>query len=250
MNQLLLALALTFAVPNFNAVYAQGEPKPAILSDDVPDDFLSLADLRGQLSGEIPLLEKTIKDLEEKIPKVQADEEELNRLKAESAKKKDEPETKQIQKKEPALFTFLYGRLREESKISSLEKNIKELGGSAHLQRTLSEKRAELATKRELARAVHKKLLTLIGPEQQYKRDLSIGFTILIGLVILLFFFVVMRDNEVRRKIFSGQVGIQFLTLFSLVIAIILFGMTGVLEGKELAALLGGISGYILGKVA
>lgn len=39
-----------------------------------------------------------------------------------------------------------------------------------------------------------------------------------------------------------GQSGIQFLTLFSLVIAIILFGITGILKGKELAALLGGLS--------
>ncbi len=41
-----------------------------------------------------------------------------------------------------------------------------------------------------------------------------------------------------------GQSGIQFLTLFSLVIAIILFGI----KGKELAALLGGLSGYIFGE--
>jgi presenilin-like A22 family membrane protease len=47
----------------------------------------------------------------------------------------------------------------------------------------------------------------------------------------------------------GSQSGIQFLTLFSLVIAIILFGITDILEGKELAALLGGLSGYILGRV-
>jgi hypothetical protein len=49
--------------------------------------------------------------------------------------------------------------------------------------------------------------------------------------------------------IFSGQAGMQFVTLFSLVIAIILFGITSILEAKELAALLGGLSGYILGRV-
>jgi hypothetical protein len=37
-------------------------------------------------------------------------------------------------------------------------------------------------------------------------------------------------------------------TLFSIIIAIILFGLTGILEGKELSALLGSIAGYILGK--
>lgn len=50
------------------------------------------------------------------------------------------------------------------------------------------------------------------------------------------------------RQIFAGQAGIQFVTLFSLVIAIILFGIITILEGKELAALLGGLSGYILGR--
>ena len=39
------------------------------------------------------------------------------------------------------------------------------------------------------------------------------------------------------------------MTLFSLVIAIILFGITEILQAKELSALLGGISGYILGRV-
>ena len=51
-----------------------------------------------------------------------------------------------------------------------------------------------------------------------------------------------------REAIFTGESGIQFVTLFSLVIAIILFGVLKILEGKELAALLGGLSGYILGR--
>jgi hypothetical protein len=42
--------------------------------------------------------------------------------------------------------------------------------------------------------------------------------------------------------------GLQFITLFSLIIAIILFGVMNILEGRELAALLGGLSGYILGR--
>jgi presenilin-like A22 family membrane protease len=62
------------------------------------------------------------------------------------------------------------------------------------------------------------------------------------------FFVVAFRDEHVRQEIFSGQAGIQFVTLFSLVIAIILFGIIDILEGKELAALLGGLSGYILGR--
>jgi hypothetical protein len=55
-------------------------------------------------------------------------------------------------------------------------------------------------------------------------------------------------DLEAPRQVFSGRAGLQFITLFSLVIAIILFGIVEILEGKELAALLGGLSGYILGR--
>jgi hypothetical protein len=54
------------------------------------------------------------------------------------------------------------------------------------------------------------------------------------------------KDDKVRQAMFSGQSGIQYVTLFSLVIAIIVFGLTAILEGKELSALLGGLAGYIL----
>jgi hypothetical protein len=85
-------------------------------------------------------------------------------------------------------------------------------------------------------------------PKQLFKLQMSGVFAALVGIVIVGFFTVAFRDEQVRREIFAGQAGIQFVTLFSLVIAIILFGIIGVLEGKELAALLGGLSGYILGR--
>jgi len=92
----------------------------------------------------------------------------------------------------------------------------------------------------------------LLIPETEqnsFKFTITVAFSILVGLVIAGFFAISWHDQVVRQAIFSGQSGIQFLTLFSLVIAIILFGITGILEGKELAALLGGLSGYILGRV-
>ena len=73
-------------------------------------------------------------------------------------------------------------------------------------------------------------------------------FAILVGAVIIGFFGVALRSDKIREAIFTGESGIQFVTLFSLVIAIILFGVLKILEGKELAALLGGLSGYILGR--
>ncbi len=83
---------------------------------------------------------------------------------------------------------------------------------------------------------------------QDFKAQISWSFAALVGAVIIGFFYIAHGDEKVRRTIFSGDSGIQFLTLFSIVIAIILFGITGVLEGKEISALIGGISGYILGR--
>ena len=84
--------------------------------------------------------------------------------------------------------------------------------------------------------------------KQEFMTMVSLGAALLVALVIILFFSVAFRDGAVRRQIFSAEAGIQFITLFSLIIAMILFGVSGILEGRELSALLGGISGYILGR--
>ncbi len=91
-------------------------------------------------------------------------------------------------------------------------------------------------------------VLTTETLSNSYTNTSTIIFSILVGGVILGFFGIAFRSEKVRDAIFSGESGIQFVTLFSLVIAIILFGVLGILEGKELSALLGGLSGYILGR--
>jgi hypothetical protein len=107
---------------------------------------------------------------------------------------------------------------------------------------------AALNTKNEEARCVQQAINSFYTPQQSFKQTMSILFAVLIGLVIIGFFVLSYADKTVRRAIFSGQTGIQFLTLFSIVIAIILFGITSILGDKELSALLGGLSGYILGR--
>jgi hypothetical protein len=91
-------------------------------------------------------------------------------------------------------------------------------------------------------------LYTKSDQTNSFKLNMSLAFTGLVSLVIIGFFFVALYDEKVRTSIFSNESGIQFITLFSLVIAIILFGIVNILEGRELAALLGGLSGYILGR--
>jgi hypothetical protein len=84
--------------------------------------------------------------------------------------------------------------------------------------------------------------------EQGFKLSMSRTFAILVGVVIVGFFLVAISNEEIKKTIFSNEAGIQFITLFAIVIAVILFGIIGVLQDKELSALLGGLSGYILGK--
>jgi hypothetical protein len=107
---------------------------------------------------------------------------------------------------------------------------------------------AALASKKAEGRCVQQAINSIYSPEQTFKKWMSITFAVLIGLVIFGFFILSGIDRSVRRAIFAGQTGMQFLTLFSIVIAIILFGITSILGDKELSALLGGLSGYILGR--
>jgi hypothetical protein len=93
-------------------------------------------------------------------------------------------------------------------------------------------------------------LLLATNVDNKFKTDISLTFAVLVGLVIVGFFAVALKEESIRKTIFANDSGLQFVTLFSLVIAIILFGVINILEGKELAALLGGLSGYILGRGA
>ncbi len=83
---------------------------------------------------------------------------------------------------------------------------------------------------------------------QNFKKQISWSFAFLVGIVIVGFFIIAYRDDQIRKSIFTGDTGLQFITIFSIIIAIILFGITEILGGKEISALIGGISGYILGR--
>ena len=93
---------------------------------------------------------------------------------------------------------------------------------------------------------------TALDPEnrkQLFKTTMSSYFVILIGILLVAFFYIVYKksDHSLSKDLLSGY-GLQFITLFVLIIAIILFGILDILKGSELAAMLSGISGYILGK--
>ena len=84
---------------------------------------------------------------------------------------------------------------------------------------------------------------------RDFRRVVSITFSVLIGIIIIGFFVVILLSKS--AAVYSnllGREGLQFITLFSIIIAIVLFGVLDILEGKELAAIISGISGFILGK--
>ena len=83
-----------------------------------------------------------------------------------------------------------------------------------------------------------------------FRLVVSIAFSAIVFLVISKFFEIINRRDKVVYELFLSQQGIQVITLFLIVISIILLGLLGILESKELSALLGGLSGYILGRTS
>ena len=85
--------------------------------------------------------------------------------------------------------------------------------------------------------------------QQTFRTEISITFAVLIGILLVAFFWLIHKksDHNITAEMLSGN-GLQFITLFVLIISITLFGILNILEGRELSAILAGISGYILGR--
>ncbi|MEM6265133.1 MAG: hypothetical protein AAGI38_21675 [Bacteroidota bacterium] len=92
------------------------------------------------------------------------------------------------------------------------------------------------------------KLMSELDQKNEFRLWMSVTFSVLVALVIAGFFLIVVKKENISADIFSGEKGIQFITLFLIIIAVILFGIMGILESRELSALLGALSGYILGR--
>lgn len=225
----LISFFLLFVVLNQPAF---GQTKLTSCSD-IKDskDFYLLGTAAGELNSEIQQLETDLKELQsnlaDAIPQQEID--------------KDKQEIDELQKKTDATPT-------EAQRLRFLLLRIRTAASKESVAEKIANTKSSLEAKRDLVRCIQHRLSTIFSPEQSFKLTMSITFAVLIGFVILGFFLLSNKDKIMRRAIFAGQTGIQFLTLFSIVIAIILFGITGILQDKELAALLGGISGYILGR--
>ena len=211
---------------------AQTVPDPCVEITQYKD-FLALADRRAELMAESQQLTFDISALKNELLDA-ATAAEVEGLK----KQLDD-----LQKK-PTKTEF------ELQMIQTLETTIRKTGIDTVIEAQIAEKNEVLARNKILLQCIQSKISQLTSPEQKFRTDTSWVFAALIGAVIIGFFVLAFKDEIMRRAIFSGETGIQFLTLFSVVIAIILFGIINILEGKELAALLGGLSGYILGRTS
>jgi hypothetical protein len=232
-------MSLLCVLTMWSPVSAYGQTASAN-SDTLPNDFLTLADLRGANSVEITTLERQIQRLQDSLPEAETrarfagDFIERRRKDSLALAKKDQRTPQEEQR---------LGDINLGIRSAALDQQ-----GPKRMRDSLDAKGPQLAAKKRLAAQIQAKIASILNPEQEFKRTMSKTFALLIGCVIVGFFILAGIDPALREKVFGGQAGMQFLTLFSLVIAIILFGITGVLEGKELSALLGGLSGYILGR--
>lgn len=232
------ALLLVLLISCVSASGQEQQPE-ACLELGALNNFFVIDSIRNRLQTEIPQLnarkkeiqevtlpqvEQTMRDLDETTQKIEA-------LRNTAKSSPDDTQLKDLEKFRSSLQGALHGKTPE-----ILNNELKQIDD-------------DISWKEQQQKCVNAQLQEYSAtPAQDFKRTMSVIFSILIGFVIFGFFVMAYRDESVRRAIFSGQTGLQFVTLFSIVIAIILFGITGILEAKELAALLGGLSGYILGR--
>lgn len=215
-----------------------------IMVTNIPDAFISktsdfwiLSQMQLKLNKKIGALEAEVRDLSYQV-NTNYDAERLSDLQSQIAARSDNTN----------LTTQAQSDLVDlKSQINSIMARLQKV---PELKQRLEKKQVELHNAMVLFDAAGNRIRELVNPEQKFKLYMSGAYAALISVVIIGFFILAGIDPKIRQAIFSGEAGIQFLTLFSLVIAIILFGIIGILEGKELAALLGGLSGYILGRVS
>jgi hypothetical protein len=143
----------------------------------------------------------------------------------------------------------------QQNRIDVQARNVVQISENLETMKTskpiLDANKADQAKKRARLRDVEQRIASLFDATRdvnQFRLYATITFGVLVFIVVSGFYLIAWNKQGVAQTIFAGELGMQFITLFLIVIAIILFGIMGTLEGKELSALLGGLSGYILGR--
>lgn len=225
----------------------QSTPAPAAASDtDVAGikDVRSLLAERETLTAELRELDQTVDDLQKQINSLkpadmlQNDVTQANTVLDKLNKRASTPPTETQQEQID----------KQERYLATLTANLNAITTSKPL---LATTRSERDKKRSRLLAIEQRIAQLFDAthdQNVFRLYATISFGVLVLIVVGGFYLIAWYKEGVAATIFAGELGMQFVTLFLIVIAIILFGIMGTLEGKELSALLGGISGYILGK--
>ncbi len=110
---------------------------------------------------------------------------------------------------------------------------------------------AALRTKSAALKAQLKQLQVAIeeGQSQIDTRIIQVGLPVF-GLILLGILIIpkVYKDTELQKTIFSSGIVLDMFTVFLLTITILLLGLGHRLSENVLGTLLGGISGYVLGR--
>ncbi len=213
---------------------------PVTQPSDKDTDFRPLFEERENLIEQIKNDEQTIDELSARarlLPPAETLARSLNQAKSDLEKEKKASRPNQ-------------------ERIDTIQRYIdstaEELQGVKDNGPKLQEAKSDLGKKRRTEFNVEQKIASLFDTSKdvtRFRASATYTFAVLVFLVVSGFYLIAWYKQGVAATIFAGEMGMQFITLFLIVIAIILFGIMGTLEGKELAALLGGLSGYILGRV-
>ena len=226
------------------SIYSQKTDLKDKIVKELPNDYNELEDQRLQLISEMYGMMYEISGLFTELERSESLEQLLTEVDTLSkSHKKYIKHLDEIRKQtiNPALLN-IKGRNTQNTNTMSVTEGFR---------RIIENKVQEILKKTDQLSGIGAKVTELNNTSyvsQNFKKQISWSFAFLVGLVIVGFFIVAYKDEKVRKSIFSGDVGLQFITIFSIIIAIILFGITEVLGGKEISALIGGISGYILGR--
>jgi hypothetical protein len=253
-----VAGALVLAI-GLSGVFAE---EPTTSPKKVIESFVGARDQRAKLLPEIQQLKTEIEELQhqkENVSRLKVDkrsiESNIRQAEQDLARAQQEVEAAAPEAKEgpQAYVRRIEDYLKKQRhSLEDIDRELAEANeGAKKMDEEIGKNQAVLTQRQADFNAAEYRINELLNfelPRQKFKLLMSATFAALVGLVIIGFFYIAWGDERVRQAIFSGTAGIQFVTLFSLVIAIILFGIIEILEGKELAALLGGLSGYILGR--
>ena len=255
MNKFIVQITLCLFIFTVNtSVYSQ-ETKGQKISPQLPNDYRELENKRLHIISEMYGMMYEISGLFTELERSESLEKLLSEAKKIHDSQNKNDSLSDTQKK---YFKHL-NAIKTKIILPELEtiggengfKNINTMSVSEGFRRIIENKVQEILKKTDELSGVGAKVTELNNTSyvnQNFKKEISWSFAFLVGLVIVGFFLIASRDEKIRKSIFSGDTGLQFITIFSIIIAIILFGVTGVLGGREISGLLGGISGYILGR--